>query len=517
MLSQVAVEIIARPRDRDARGGLIPGLVVEKAALAFGDLRLAFAGDACGACSGTLAHHGEHRNGIQGVARNKEPLGVSRGVWGCYRASGRVKQGKVVGEHPFLQFSVSELQAHPQPIEFGAGLEHALLREGTGRVKIFDEGDVLDFGVGNLLQNAVSEKNFYEIMPLKGGWLDESSDRLPLKAKDDHLFCCRSLQIRGFLAKQNTKQFGLYCIIDTMGQLQSVAALIRSYLAYCKIDKGLSRNTIASYTLDLERFVQFLEEQQEAGGGDWLASETLRRYVDNLYQSGLASRTIARHITSLRNFYLQQLREGRIEQDPMALLPSPRPMRTLPKLLSRDDLLRLLEAPDIRTDQGMRDRAMIETLYATGLRVTELCTLELVAVDLQLGLVTVTGKGNRQRMVPVGSVAVEWVTRYMEGPRQAILKQRNSKFLFVTSRGGGFTRQGFWKLLVNYGKRVGIFGGLTPHVLRHSCATHLLEGGADLRSVQSILGHADISTTQIYTHVMKDQLRRTIDEYHPRR
>jgi integrase/recombinase XerD len=303
-----------------------------------------------------------------------------------------------------------------------------------------------------------------------------------------------------------------------MGQLQSVAALIRSYLAYCKIDKGLSRNTISSYTLDLERFVQFLEEKkEEGGGGDWLAPDTLRRYVDNLYQSGLASRTIARHITSLRSFYLQQLREGRIEQDPMALLPSPRPMRSLPKLMDREDLLRLLEAPDSTTPQGVRDRAMIETLYATGLRVTELCTLELLALDAHLGLVTVTGKGNRQRMVPVGSVALGWVASYLDGPRQAILKQRSSKYLFVTSRGGAFTRQGFWKLLVNYGKQVGIFGGLTPHVLRHSCATHLLEGGADLRSVQSILGHADISTTQIYTHVMKDQLRKTIDQHHPRR
>ena len=339
-------------------------------------------------------------------------------------------------------------------------------------------------------------------------------------------------------------------------------ALIRSYLAYCRIDKGLSENTISSYRFDLERFANYLDDsyakyqpvddhadveqaycdraggEQAAASGNgrlavgngrlavgngrltgefWSQPDTVRRYVDHLYQAGLSSRTIARHVTTLRNFYLHQLREGRISRDPTALLPSPRAWRTLPKLLSRDDLMRLLETPDATRHQGVRDRAMIETLYATGLRVTELCTLELMAIDLSLGLLTVTGKGNRQRVVPIGAVAAGWIAAYLDGPREAILKKRATRILFVTSRGGAFTRQGFWKLLVNYGKQAGIFAGLTPHVLRHSCATHLLEGGADLRSVQSILGHADISTTQIYTHVMKEHLRKTIDQHHPRK
>ncbi|MCW5965414.1 MAG: tyrosine recombinase XerD [Bryobacterales bacterium] len=319
-----------------------------------------------------------------------------------------------------------------------------------------------------------------------------------------------------------------------MGDPGLTVALIRAYLAYCRIDKGLSPNTIASYSLDLGRFAQFLDkdpaspkhaaEVEPSVSQDvskepvfWCEPETARRYVDHLYQSGLSSRTIARHITTLRNFFLHQVREGRIERDPTALLPNPRPWQSLPKLLGREDLARLLEAPDTSTHQGVRDRAMIETLYATGLRVSELCGLEILSFDLNLGLVTVTGKGNRQRVAPVGAMALLWIQQYLREARAALLKGRISKFLFVTARGGPFTRQGFWKLLVNHGKRAGIFAGLTPHVLRHSCATHLLEGGADLRSVQSILGHADISTTQIYTHVMKEHLRKTIDQYHPRR
>lgn len=303
-----------------------------------------------------------------------------------------------------------------------------------------------------------------------------------------------------------------------MGDPGLMAALIRSYLAYCRIDRGLSRNSVVSYQLDLERYQAYLSEEGLSEDADaWRQKDTVCRYVDHLYASGLTGRSIARHLTSLRNFFLHHVRNGLIDADPTALIPNPKPWRSLPKLLSREDLLRLLEAPDTAQPQGLRDRAMIETLYASGLRVSELCGLEMLAVDLNLGLLTVTGKGNRQRIVPLGRVAAEWVRTYLADGRPLILKKRSSSALFVTSRGGAFTRQGFWKLLVNYGKQVGIFSGLTPHVLRHSCATHLLEGGADLRSVQTILGHADISTTQIYTHVMKEHLRKTIDQYHPRK
>jgi integrase/recombinase XerD len=303
-----------------------------------------------------------------------------------------------------------------------------------------------------------------------------------------------------------------------MGDPGLMAALIRSYLAYCRIDRGLSRNSIISYQCDLERYQAYLSDEGCSGqGNDWHQPETVRRYIDHLYAEGLSGRSIARHLTALHNFFLHHVRNGLIASDPTALVPNPKPWRSLPKLLSREDLLRLLEAPDTTQPQGLRDRAMIETLYASGLRVSELCGLEMLAVDLNLGLLTVTGKGNRQRIVPLGRKAAEWIRTYLTDARPLILKHRSSPILFVTARGGAFTRQGFWKLLVNYGKQVGIFSGLTPHVLRHSCATHLLEGGADLRSVQTILGHADISTTQIYTHVMKEHLRKTVDQYHPRK
>lgn len=302
-----------------------------------------------------------------------------------------------------------------------------------------------------------------------------------------------------------------------MGGSGSTQALVRAYLAWCRVDKGLSANTISSYQLDLQRFDTFLSERKpcavEAAACD---SATIRSYVDDLYGAGLSSRTIARHITTLRNFFLFLVRENRIECDPTATLNSPRQWKTLPHLLSREELGRLLEAPEVDKPQGLRDRAMLELLYASGLRVSELCGLDLGSVDLNLGLITVTGKGNRQRVVPVGRQAIHWLTDYLGQGRPALLKGRASRYLFVTARGTKPTRQGFWKLLVNYGKQAGIFRGLTPHVIRHSCATHLLEGGADLRSVQTILGHADISTTQIYTHVMANQLRETVDRHHPR-
>ncbi len=302
-----------------------------------------------------------------------------------------------------------------------------------------------------------------------------------------------------------------------MGAPVSATVLVRAYLAWCRIDKGLSANTLASYEFDLKRFVEYLEVSGvSAPGVAGLDSATVRRYVDSLYADGLSSRTIARHLTTLRNFFLYLVREGRVESDPTASLRAPRQWKRLPLLLSREDLIRLLESPDTAKPVGLRDRAMIELLYASGLRVSELCGLELNGIDRLLGLATVTGKGNRQRVVPVGRQALSWLEHYLSVARPALLKGRVSLYLFVSARGAPLTRQGFWKLLVNYGKQAGIFRGLTPHVLRHSCATHLLEGGADLRSVQTILGHADISTTQIYTHVMTNQLRETVDRRHPR-
>jgi integrase/recombinase XerD len=314
-----------------------------------------------------------------------------------------------------------------------------------------------------------------------------------------------------------------------------MSGAVKSFLDYCRVEKGLARNTILSYRTDLERFIQ------EAGIPERDASpEHLSRYIDSLYSASLSPRSIARHVATLRGFYGFLAREGEIASDPAEFLTTPRLGAPLPRYLNREEVDRLLAAPAADTALGLRDRAMLELLYATGLRVSELCGLDLSAVERQMGVLRVTGKGNKQRIVPFGESAGEALDRYLDQGRAALLKGRASRYLFVTGRAqgpkagrqgsqqgarqgghqggqqGGMTRQGFWKLLVAHGKRVGIFRRLTPHVIRHSFATHLVEGGADLRSVQIMLGHDDISTTQIYTHVARNRLRETIDRHHPR-
>jgi integrase/recombinase XerD len=210
------------------------------------------------------------------------------------------------------------------------------------------------------------------------------------------------------------------------------------------------------------------------------------------------------------------LREGLIETDPSEHMRAPRQWRAIPKFLNLEEIERIIACTDKTSPRGLRDRAMLELLYAAGLRVSELCRVGMSDLNLELGILRTTGKGNKQRLVPVGKDAVKAVEDYLKDGRTGLLKGRASRFLFVTARGGCLTRQGFWKLLAAYGRKAGIFRGLTPHMLRHSFATHLLEGGADLRSVQAMLGHADISTTQIYTHVMRSRLRETVEKHHPR-
>lgn len=289
----------------------------------------------------------------------------------------------------------------------------------------------------------------------------------------------------------------------------------KSFLDFCRVEKGLAANTLESYRLDLTRFSSELPAQKKT------SPEELSRYVESLYSAGLSARSIARHITTLRNFYSFLTREGEIERDPTEFLTLPRQSATLPKYLNREEIERLLTAPPENTPTGLRDRAMLQLLYATGLRVTELCRLELSAVERDSGILRVTGKGNKQRLVPFGEHAREAISKYLASARPGLLKGRASRFLFVTGRTSktgaeAMTRQGFWKLLRGYGRQAGIFRDLTPHVLRHSFATHLVEGGADLRSVQIMLGHADISTTQIYTHVARRRLREVVDQHHPR-
>ncbi len=285
---------------------------------------------------------------------------------------------------------------------------------------------------------------------------------------------------------------------------------VRSFLNFCRVEKGLTINSLAAYTRDLNHFAK------EAGGSGIPGLEELRRYLDGLYTAGLTASSIARRISTLRNFYRFLAAEGRIEADPSEHLTAPRQWQNIPKFLNQGEIERLLQAPDGSKAAGVRDRAMLELLYATGLRVSELCGLRSGDLDMDLGVLRATGKGNKQRVVPVGRAAVAAIRVYQEAGRPRLLKGRASPFLFVTARGGKLTRGAFWKLLHGHGKKAGIFRALTPHVIRHTFATHLLEGGADLRSLQTMLGHADISTTQIYTHVARSRLRNTVDRHHPR-
>jgi integrase/recombinase XerD len=300
-----------------------------------------------------------------------------------------------------------------------------------------------------------------------------------------------------------------------MDSLAALSGAIRSFLDFCRIEKGLASNSVESYRRDLQKLQSFANEQP--GVGEVIPDEQLLgAFIDSLYRSGLKARSIARHITTLRNFYRFLLTEKVIDTDPAAFLALPKQWSNLPKLLNQQDLERLFAAPDQSKPTGIRDRAMLQLLYASGLRVSELCSIGVSDVDSNLGVVRVLGKGNKQRLVPVGKVALAAIADYLTSGRPTLLKGKASGYLFVTARGGKMTRQGFWKLLGELGRRAGIFHDLSPHVIRHSFATHLLEGGADLRSVQTMLGHADISTTQVYTHVMRPRLRQVFEQHHPR-
>ena len=288
---------------------------------------------------------------------------------------------------------------------------------------------------------------------------------------------------------------------------------ITSFLNFCRVEKGLARNTLEAYGRDLAS----LEAYCTARGWplERMGAEQLRQFLDSRYKARLSSRSIARQLVSIRNFFLFLVREGAVKADPTADIASPRQWKRLPKFLNADEVDRLLAAPGEERTKGARDRAMIELLYATGLRVSELVAVRSADLNVELGVVRTMGKGGRQRLVPVGRSALAAVERYQAARRQ-LLRGRPSEYLFVTARGGPLTRQCFWQRLRLYGRKAGISRTLSPHLLRHSFATHLLERGADLRSVQVMLGHADISSTQIYTHVMRDRLRQVFDRHHPR-
>ena len=289
---------------------------------------------------------------------------------------------------------------------------------------------------------------------------------------------------------------------------------VESFLNHLRVEKGLSANTVESYGRDLARFAAFLSRTHQSLETCGLAQ--IRNFLSSLEKAGLASRSIARSIVSIRQFYLHLQRERVIAANPTENLQSPRGWKALPKYLSIAQMEALISTADVTTPAGLRDRAILELLYATGLRVSELITLRSSDVDLNSGCIRAIGKGDKQRIVPLGEAAGRAVQAYQREAREALRRGRQVPWLFVSTRGNRMTRQAVWILLASSGKAAGISQPVMPHLLRHSFATHMLAGGADLRSLQMMLGHADISTTQIYTHVVTDRLQEIYKRHHPR-
>jgi len=287
-------------------------------------------------------------------------------------------------------------------------------------------------------------------------------------------------------------------------------------LTHLTVERRLAANSIESYARDLQALVEYAAGRKTSIDAFSLAD--LEAFVRDMMASGRSPRSVARAIACYRGFYRFLVIDGRITSSPADDLHAPRAWKVLPRYLAVDEVDRLIAQPSVETPRGLRDRALIELLYATGMRVSELVSLRLSDIDLEASYLTCTGKGSKQRIVPIGDEAADWVRKYLRQSRPALLRKRNSPRLFVNARGGGpgLSRVGFWKILKGYARQAGLSRTLSPHVLRHSFATHLLERGADLRAIQMMLGHADLSTTQIYTHVLEQRMRAVYDRFHPR-
>ena len=294
-----------------------------------------------------------------------------------------------------------------------------------------------------------------------------------------------------------------------------LSAAISGFLTHVKVEKGLSANTVTAYQRDLAKFDAFAKQRKVTL--EMVKRDDLVDFLASLYRNKLESRTVAREIVTLRNFFRFALVRELIKEDPAQNLESPKVRRTLPGYLRLEEVDRLLSQPDVQTPLGLRDRAMLEVLYSAGLRVSELIGLRVTDLDTKVGCIRCIGKGDKERIVPAGRKAVALVEKYLRDARPKLLaKGKTSAALFVNRNGAPLSRVGVWKILSSYGKRAGFRVSLAPHMLRHSFATHLLERGADLRSVQLMLGHSDISTTQIYTHVIEERLKAIYKAHHPR-
>jgi integrase/recombinase XerD len=298
-------------------------------------------------------------------------------------------------------------------------------------------------------------------------------------------------------------------------KLPTPDALIDQFLNYLLVEKGLAQKTLEAYSRDIVRYRNFLAENKSTAFSEEDTPLILKHLI-LLRKSGLAARSRARHLVAIRGFYRFLVQEKILRNDPARLIDLPKSGLKLPHVLSREEIELLLKAPDTDKPIGVRDAAMLELLYAAGLRVSELINLKLHDINLEAGFVRIFGKGSRERIVPVGGHAIEKINTYLKTVRSRRLKQTTSPFLFIARAGKPMTRQGFWKLLSRYGMQAGLKKRISPHSLRHSFASHLLEGGADLRAVQIMLGHVDISTTQIYTHVTRDHLKKLHQKFHPR-
>jgi integrase/recombinase XerD len=290
--------------------------------------------------------------------------------------------------------------------------------------------------------------------------------------------------------------------------------MIDAFLDHLRVERRLAANTLESYARDLAALGEYAEALGDRPEG--LSRAQLEEFVRRQRTRGLSPRSVARSVAAVRGYYRFLVLERRLAASPADDLQPPRAWPALPKFLSLEEVDALIDQPDVATPLGLRDRAMIEVLYATGMRVSELVGLRTADLHLPDGYLTCVGKGNKERLVPMGDQASEWLERYRHEARPVLLKGRSSSRLFLNARGGPISRVGFWKVLKRHGAGAGVARVLSPHVVRHSFATHLLERGADLRAIQMMLGHADLSTTQIYTHVLEARLRAVYDRYHPR-